>query len=54
MPYNIDGRESGADESEIRVGFVTYHKELHFYNVKVTVFLYHNMLGSKKILQHCR
>ncbi|CAL1526344.1 unnamed protein product [Lymnaea stagnalis] len=27
-------KEVGADESEIRVGFVTYHKELHFYNVK--------------------
>ncbi|BFZ03064.1 hypothetical protein BsWGS_06104 [Bradybaena similaris] len=27
-------KEAGADESEIRVGFVTYHKELHFYNVK--------------------
>ncbi|XP_055875953.1 protein transport protein Sec24C-like [Biomphalaria glabrata] len=27
-------KESGADASEIRVGFVTYHKELHFYNVK--------------------
>ena len=29
-------REAGAEESEIRVGFVTYHKELHFYNVKVS------------------
>ena len=28
-------KETGAPESEIRVGFVTYHKELHFYNVKV-------------------
>lgn len=27
-------KEAGADKSEIRVGFVTYHKELHFYNVK--------------------
>ncbi|RUS83129.1 hypothetical protein EGW08_009118 [Elysia chlorotica] len=27
-------KETGASESEIRVGFVTYHKELHFYNVK--------------------
>ncbi|XP_076459281.1 protein transport protein Sec24C-like [Babylonia areolata] len=27
-------KDAGADESEIRVGFVTYHKELHFYNVK--------------------
>ncbi|XP_005101853.1 protein transport protein Sec24C [Aplysia californica] len=27
-------REAGVEESEIRVGFVTYHKELHFYNVK--------------------
>jgi len=27
-------KEAGAEESEIRVGFVTYHKELHFYNVK--------------------
>ena len=29
-------KETGAEESEIRVGFVTYHKELHFYNVKVS------------------
>ena len=28
-------REVGQDESEIRVGFVTYAKEIHFYNVKV-------------------
>ena len=28
-------RETGFSESEIRVGFVTYAKELHFYNVKV-------------------
>ena len=40
--YNIDFylgylyRDAGMDESEIRVGFVTYHKELHFYNVKVS------------------
>ncbi|XP_047682287.1 protein transport protein Sec24C isoform X1 [Prionailurus viverrinus] len=27
-------RESGAEESAIRVGFVTYNKVLHFYNVK--------------------
>lgn len=27
-------KELGADQSEIRVGFVTYGKELHFYNVK--------------------
>lgn len=27
-------KEAGAEESEVRVGFVTYHKELHFYNVK--------------------
>jgi len=32
-------RESGEEESEIRVGFVTYGKELHFYNIKVTVLL---------------
>lgn len=31
--YNLP-KETGADESEIRVGFVTYHKELHFFNVK--------------------
>ncbi|XP_046354960.1 protein transport protein Sec24C-like [Haliotis rufescens] len=30
-------KETGMDESEIRVGFVTYHKELHFYNVKSTL-----------------
>ena len=28
----------GAEESEIRVGFVTYAKEIHFYNVKVCLF----------------
>ncbi|ELT99740.1 hypothetical protein CAPTEDRAFT_210583 [Capitella teleta] len=27
-------RETGATESEIRVGFVTYAKELHFFNLK--------------------
>ncbi|XP_014770483.1 protein transport protein Sec24C isoform X1 [Octopus bimaculoides] len=27
-------RETGAAESEIRVGFLTYAKEIHFYNVK--------------------
>lgn len=27
-------REGGAEESVIRVGFVTYNKVLHFYNVK--------------------
>ncbi|KAJ8317884.1 hypothetical protein KUTeg_002975 [Tegillarca granosa] len=27
-------KESGMEESEIRVGFVTYAKEIHFYNVK--------------------
>lgn len=27
-------REEGAESSAIRVGFVTYHKILHFYNVK--------------------
>uniref|UniRef100_A0A8C6A9T6 SEC24 homolog C, COPII coat complex component n=1 Tax=Marmota marmota marmota TaxID=9994 RepID=A0A8C6A9T6_MARMA len=27
-------REGGAEESAIRVGFVTYNKVLHFYNVK--------------------
>ncbi|XP_041364667.1 protein transport protein Sec24C-like [Gigantopelta aegis] len=27
-------KESGMEESAIRVGFVTYGKELHFYNVK--------------------
>lgn len=27
-------KETGAEESEIRVGFVTYAKEIHFYNVK--------------------
>ncbi|GAB1598001.1 protein transport protein Sec24C-like isoform X2 [Argonauta hians] len=27
-------REAGAAESEIRVGFLTYAKEIHFYNVK--------------------
>ncbi|KAL3875828.1 hypothetical protein ACJMK2_033741 [Sinanodonta woodiana] len=27
-------KEAGSEESEIRVGFVTYAKEIHFYNVK--------------------
>lgn len=27
-------REGGAEESAVRVGFVTYNKVLHFYNVK--------------------
>lgn len=27
-------RDGGAEESAIRVGFVTYNKVLHFYNVK--------------------
>ena len=27
--------EAGKDESDIRVGFVTYDKAVHFYNVKV-------------------
>lgn len=27
-------KEAGMEESAIRVGFVTYHKELHFYNLK--------------------
>lgn len=27
-------REEGAESSAIRVGFVTYNKILHFYNVK--------------------
>lgn len=30
-------KEVGAEESEIRVGFVTYAKEIHFYNVKGTL-----------------
>jgi len=30
-------REAGAEESEIRVGFATYDKEIHFYNVKGTL-----------------
>ncbi|KAH3871249.1 hypothetical protein DPMN_034444, partial [Dreissena polymorpha] len=29
--------ETGAEESEIHVGFVTYSKEIHFYNVKGTL-----------------
>ena len=28
------------EASEIRVGFVTYAKDLHFYNVKVMQFIY--------------
>ena len=28
------------EESDIRVGFVTYGKELHFYNVKVTTSIH--------------
>ena len=27
--------EAGKDESDVRVGFVTYDKAVHFYNVKV-------------------
>lgn len=27
-------REQGIEESEIRVGFVTYSNVLHFYNIK--------------------
>ncbi|XP_078094614.1 protein transport protein Sec24C-like [Mustelus asterias] len=30
-------RESGAEESAVRVGFVTYDRALHFYNVKDTL-----------------
>ena len=30
-------READMEESEVRVGFVTYAKQLHFYNVKVSV-----------------
>lgn len=30
----ISCREGGAEESAVRVGFVTYNKVLHFYNVK--------------------
>ena len=32
--FILHNREVGAEESEIRVGFVTYAKEIHFYNVK--------------------
>ena len=32
-------RETGFAESEIRVGFVTYAKELHFYNLKVVAVI---------------
>lgn len=31
-PFPI--REDGAESSAVRVGFVTYNKILHFYNVK--------------------
>lgn len=30
-------REEGCESSSIRVGFVTYNKILHFYNVKRTL-----------------
>lgn len=30
----LSPREDGAESSAIKVGFVTYHKVLHFYNVK--------------------
>ena len=33
--FNSFCREDGAEESEVRVGFVTYAKQIHFYNVKV-------------------
>ncbi len=36
-------REAGCEESDIRVGFVTYAKELHFYNCKVGFLQYCNM-----------
>jgi len=35
IDLNVFYRDIGAEESEIRVGFVTYGKEIHFYNVKV-------------------
>ena len=35
--FYLGYREAGAEESELRVGFVTYAKELHFYNVKVGI-----------------
>lgn len=30
-------REDGAETSAVKVGFVTYNKVLHFYNVKSTL-----------------
>lgn len=29
-------REKNAEKSAVRVGFVTYDKQIHFYNVKVS------------------
>lgn len=34
VPHVFLTREDGADASAIKVGFVTYNKILHFYNVK--------------------
>ncbi len=34
LMYCVFWREEGAETSAIKVGFVTYNKILHFYNVK--------------------
>lgn len=33
-PLFLPHREDGAESSTVKVGFVTYNKILHFYNVK--------------------
>ena len=33
----LSHREQGAESSAVKVGFVTYNKILHFYNVKSTL-----------------
>ena len=43
-------RETGMDASAIRVGFVTYAKELHFYNVKVNPIIINTLLYDYNIL----
>lgn len=41
------------EESEIRVGFVTYAKELQFYNVKVIMQISVHLLAWSSVCYHC-
>ena len=45
-------REDGAEESEVRVGFVTYAKQIHFYNVKVRKMNNRMTLNSIKMYKN--